>query len=141
MISKLSPQSNQLLRLGGRPGISAADVSHACMHLDGIGYYLILSKYSSDLSGYEDLNLLLIDRIADEAKKEGWKKSRIPCLVHLSISEYTGAQKLKDKDRARILGVHPSVWLRVWKDKYKRLFEIMESYENEALRSVRGRLG
>lgn len=141
MISKLSPQSHQLLRLGGRPGISAADVSHACMRLDGIGYYLILTKYSSDLSGYEDLNLLLINRIADEAKKEGWKKSRIPCLVHLSVSEYTGAQKLKDKDRARILGVHPSVWLRVWKDKYKRLFEIMESYENEALRSVRGRLG
>jgi len=140
IISRLSPQSCQPIRLGGKPGISAADLSHACLSINGIGYHLVLIKYSSDLSGHDELISLLTDRIADEAQKNKWKKSRIPSLVHLSISEYTGVVTLKDKDRAKAIGVHPSVWLRIWKKKYNRLLEIMNSYEESALHSINSRL-
>lgn len=136
LISKLSPQSCQPMKLSGKPGINAADISHACLKINGIGYYLVLIKYSGDLSCYEALRVLLMDRIKEEALKGRWKQKKIPNLVHLSISEYTGTKIFKDNERAKALGVHPSVWLRIWKDKYKRLFEIMGAYEESALYSI-----
>jgi len=140
LISKLSPQSCQPMRLSGIPGVNAADLSHACASINGIGYHLVLIKYSDDQSGYEKLRDLLIDRIKEEAQKGKWKRRRLPCLVHLSISEYTGTRIFNDRSRAKAIGVHPSVWSRIWKDKYKRLFEIMNAYEESALHSIKNKL-
>lgn len=136
LISKLSPQSCQPMKLSGKPGINSSDISHACRDVNGIGYYLVLIKYSGDLSCYSLLRTLLFDRMSEETQRDRWKKRRIPQLIHLSVSEYTGTKQLRDCERAKAIGVHPSVWLRVWKKKYERLMEVMQAYEESALYSI-----
>lgn len=140
IIGKLSPQSCQPIRLAGAPGINAADISHALSTSGRIGYILIGMKYMDDLSGFSELEDLLLARIEDEAQKDHWKRSRLPCLVNLSITEYIGHKIWKDSERARILAVHASVWSRVWRYKYLRLIEILEAYEQSTLHLVRNRL-
>ena len=136
LISKLSPQSCQPMKLSGKPGINASDISHACRAVDGIGYYLVLIKYSGDFSCYDLLRTSLFDRISEEAQRGHWKKRRIPQLIRLSVSEYTGTKQFRDCERAEAIGVHPSVWLRIWKKKYERLMEVMQAYEECEIYSI-----
>ncbi len=140
VVSILSPQSCKPIRLGGLVNLTAADIAHACVNCSGIGYHIISIKYGSDLSGYNELRNLVCRRLKDEAIKDGWKLCRVPKLISIAVMEYCGTSILSDKQRAGYLGVHPSTFLRVWRMRYRRIMEVLESYEQGALHMIDKRL-
>lgn len=140
IVSKLSPQSCNLLNVSGGRGLTAADVAHACTMTHDIGFYIICIKYSDDKSGYSKLIDMMTWRIHREATRENWKRSRIPGLIKLAIAEYTGTKVLKNKQRAKLLQIDQTVWSRVWRKKYERILTILESYEYSALYLINNRL-
>lgn len=139
-IARLLPHTCRPIRLGGSHGLSGQDISHACVSTSRIGYLLIQAKYGDDNSVLPELYSLFYERMAEEAVKEHWNMSTFASLVNLSVFEYVKIKIYTDKKRAGFLGVHPSTWLRSYKKHYTRLFEILDSYEQSTLYSVKNRL-
>ncbi len=138
-IGKLLPQSARLVRIGGEHGLTGADISHACSMASRIGYLIVQAKYGDDKTVVKELSQLFYTRIIDEAEKERWKRKKLASLVNLAVLEFLNIP-YTDKKRAELLKMHPSTFLRVWKKRYYRLFEILSSYEQSTLYLIKKRL-
>lgn len=140
VIGKLLPQSCRPIRLGGEAGITAADISHACTQSSRLGYLIVQARYGDDQSGYYEAVDLIHVRLKEEIIEYSWNRAITTKLIKSSVYEYFNCELWTDKKRAELIGVHPSTFSRVWLRRFKRIFEILDAYEQSTLYLVKNRL-
>jgi len=169
VLTRLAPKSAQMIRMPGESDLTVADIAAACAGANQTGLNILLAKVVGDRSAHKPLFYAIYRQITEIAIKEKWKfrrgEERIRSLVNLALYEYVGEprcpackgtrytqqtkcrtcggsgyMRLDDKQRAIALGIHPSVWLRVWKDRYARVFQVLSYHESDAVVSLYRRL-
>lgn len=169
ILIQLAAKTSKLIRSPGKPEYTPADIAAAMAGSNETGLDILLSKVVGDRTAQHRLFYTIYQQVVGIAVKENWKfrkgEERIRSLVNLAIFEYvceprcpacrgtkyvknepcrtcnhTGYLKLNDKQRAEALGIHPSVWLRTWKARYARVFQVLNCHESDAIRNLYKRL-
>ncbi len=169
ILARLNPRSVAMIRIPGTSRLSVSDIAAACAGANQTGLNILLSKVVNDRTAHDKLFYEIYGQVTDIAVKEKWKFrrgcERIRSLVNLALYEYVGEprcpsckwtrytdqtkcctcggsgyMKLNDKQRASALGINPSVWLRTWKERYARVFQVLNCHESDAVSSLYERL-
>ncbi len=169
ILTRLAPKSAQMIRIPGEATLTVSDIAAACAGANETGLNILLAKVVGDRSVQKPLFYAIYRQVAEIAIKEKWKYRRgsekIRSLVNLALYEYVGEPRcpscrgtryiqhnkcqtckgsgylrFDDKQRAAAIGVHASVWLRVWRDRYARIFQVLGYHESDAVHSLYKRL-
>ncbi len=169
ILTRLSMKSAQLIRTGGLAQLSVSDIAAACAGANRTGLGILLAKVVGDRSAQAPLFYEIYQQVIAHAVKKNWQsekgKERFRSLVNLAIFEHVGEPRcpackgtrytehskchtcdgsgylrFNDKQRAAAIGVHPSVWLRRWKERYAYVCQTLNYHESDAIYSIYKRL-
>jgi len=162
LLVRLNPAPAPMMRSGGKPELTAADIAAACYGTDKLGLDILLAKIAGREIRLHERILKLVNKLSDsECWKARNRPERLQGLASLVILEYIceprcplchgtkyyqaalcepckgiGYIRLNDKARAVAIGVVPSVWLRTWKGRYARIVQEIDQLESNAVSTI-----